>query len=190
MSNKPQDQQGIHYHYHFYGPGAAAAGQQGDAGAQQGNPPGGDPRSAGFGPPPFPGAPYPENPFPGGASGNAHAHPGADSLVKGLLIGAGAAYLLTNETAQRTILRAAVQLWAAVQGGVEELKEKLHDAEAEFAAAAGPAPAATAAAAPDAGAAGVEPPAPAQEAPTKETPAQAADRDPAVISPRFFHAGS
>lgn len=64
---------------------------------------------------------------------NAHRHPGADSLVKGLIVGAGAAYLLTNEKAQRTIMRTAVQVWALLQGGIEELKERLHDAEAEVA---------------------------------------------------------
>ncbi|MFG1480563.1 hypothetical protein V5F53_18185 [Xanthobacter sp. V4C-4] len=69
---------------------------------------------------------------------NWHQHPAADSLIKGLAVGAGAAYLLTNETAQRTILRTAVQIWSFLQGGVEELKERLHDAEAEVAAATAP----------------------------------------------------
>lgn len=114
--------------------------------------------------PPFPGtgfpgagmAPPPGFPFPPGAqqagaaaggtaNGNAnagtsglnwHLHPNADSLVKGLAVGAGAAYLLTNENAQRTIMRTAVQVWAFLQNGLEEMKERLHDAEAEVAAAA------------------------------------------------------
>lgn len=74
---------------------------------------------------------------PGGF--NWHQHPSADSLIKGLAIGAGAAYLLTNETAQRTILRSAVQVWSLLQNGIEELKERIQDAEAEVAAAAEPA---------------------------------------------------
>lgn len=106
---------------------------------------------------PFPpGAPFQQQ--PNGAAGNGqaagnngqaagaaagglnwHQHPSADSLIKGLAIGAGAAYLLTNETAQRTILRSAVQVWALLQNGIEELKERLQDAEAEVAAAAEPA---------------------------------------------------
>lgn len=99
---------------------------------------------------PFPpGAPFAQQPngaaagygqaagaAPGGI--NWHQHPSADSLIKGLAIGAGAAYLLTNETAQRTILRSAVQAWALLQNGIEELKERLQDAEAEVAAAAEP----------------------------------------------------
>lgn len=189
MSNK--DQQGIHYHYHFYGTGAQA-GQREGVDSQPGDPQSADPRAfdprnGGFGPNPFGGGP-----FPGGAAPNLHAHPGADSFVKGLLVGAGAAWLLTNEAAQRTILRSAVQLWAAVQGGVEELKEKLHDAEAEFAAGAGqeaaPEPAAApsaAPAAPPAAEAGVEP-----FAPAPNRPAPAAEADPAIISPRFVHSGS
>ncbi len=99
---------------------------------------------------PFPpGAPFAQQ--PNAAAGNAqaagaapgglnwHQHPSADSLIKGLAIGAGAAYLLTNETAQRTILRSAVQAWALLQNGIEELKERLQDAEAEVAAASEPA---------------------------------------------------
>jgi hypothetical protein len=77
-----------------------------------------------------------------GPTNAAHRHPGADSLIKGLVIGAGVAYLLTNEHAQRTLLKTAAQLWTVVQTNLEEWKERLHDAEAEVAAAA------TAAAAP------------------------------------------
>ncbi len=62
---------GIHYHYHFYGPGA----QPPEAGAEARAPQ-----------PPFPG--YPPQGLPPGP--NPHAHPGADSLVKGLAVGAGA----------------------------------------------------------------------------------------------------
>lgn len=135
---------GVHYHYHFYGygvppQGAAPAGPQGPA-----------PAAGPYGAPQVPpGAPF-APPFPpgfgpgagAGAAGasapgaNTHPHPNADSLVKGLLVGAGAAYLLSNETAQRTILRTAVQAWALVQNAIGELKERLHDAEAEVAAEA------------------------------------------------------
>lgn len=112
---------GIHYHYHFYGPGAQPPEAGADARAPQ---------------PPFPG--YPPQGLPPGP--NPHAHPGADSLVKGLAVGAGAAWLLTSEPAQRVLMRTAVQLWATLQGGIEELKERYHDAEAEAAAAEPPAP--------------------------------------------------
>lgn len=114
---------GIHYHYHFYGPGAqpAEAAQNPNASAPQ---------------PPFPGFP-PQGMQPGP---NPHPHPGADSLVKGLAVGAGAAWLLTSEPAQRVLMRTAVQLWATLQGGIEELKERYHDAEAEAEAAMAPPP--------------------------------------------------
>lgn len=60
-----------------------------------------------------------------------------DRFLKGLLIGAAAAYLLTNETVQRTAIKGAVKAWSLLQGGVEELKERFHDAEAEVRAEAG-----------------------------------------------------
>ncbi|WP_454915873.1 hypothetical protein [Xanthobacter sediminis] len=123
--------------------------QAGAPGNPQGPAQGGFP--PGYPPPGFPPAGFPFAPGTGGQGGqtaaqgsqaqpgtgfNWHQHPAADSLIKGLVVGAGAAYLLTNETAQRTILRTAVQVWSFLQGGVEELKERLHDAEAEVAAAA------------------------------------------------------
>lgn len=111
---------GVHYHYHFYGAGAQPPQGAADPAAQAQQPG-------------WPQQPFPPGGFPGP---NPHAHPGADSLVKGLAVGAGAAWLLTSEPAQRVIMRTAVQLWAALQGGVEELKERYHDAEAEAAAAA------------------------------------------------------
>jgi hypothetical protein len=55
-----------------------------------------------------------------------------DRFLKGLLIGAAAAYLLTNESVQRTAIKGAVKAWSLLQGGVEELKERFHDAEAEI----------------------------------------------------------
>ncbi|MDQ0506481.1 hypothetical protein [Xanthobacter agilis] len=152
---------------HDGAPGAAPGPLGMAAGAPQGDGRGGDrgqrgPHGqAGAFPPgyPPPGFPFAPGAAPGvtGAPGsqpqgaqqqgsgfNWHQHPAADSLIKGLVVGAGAAYLLTNETAQRTILRTAVQVWGFLQGSVEELKERLHDAEAEVAAAATPEPTAPA----------------------------------------------
>jgi hypothetical protein len=60
-----------------------------------------------------------------------------DRFLKGLLIGAAAAYLLTNETVQRTAIKGVVKAWSLVQGGVEELTERFHDAEAEIRAEKG-----------------------------------------------------
>lgn len=55
-----------------------------------------------------------------------------DRFLKGLLIGAAATYLLTNESVQRTAIKGVVQFWSALQGGIEEAKERFHDAEAEL----------------------------------------------------------
>lgn len=58
-----------------------------------------------------------------------------NAFVKGLLIGAGATFLLTNDTVQKNIIAAMVKLWSTMQGGVEEMKERFRDAEAELQAA-------------------------------------------------------
>jgi hypothetical protein len=55
-----------------------------------------------------------------------------DRFIKGALIGAAAAYLLTNEQVQRTLIKSAVRTWSLVQSSVEEVKERFHDAEAEI----------------------------------------------------------
>ena len=55
-----------------------------------------------------------------------------ERFFKGLLIGAAAAYLLTNENVQRTAIKGAVKAWSLLQGGVEDRKERFHDAEAEI----------------------------------------------------------
>jgi hypothetical protein len=60
-----------------------------------------------------------------------------DRFLKGLQIGAAAAYLLTNETVQRTAIKGVVKAWSLLQGGVEELTERFHDAEAEIRAEKG-----------------------------------------------------
>jgi hypothetical protein len=56
-------------------------------------------------------------------------------FLKGALFGALAAYLLTNETVQQNAIKTAVRAWSMVQGGVEEMKERFRDAEAELHAA-------------------------------------------------------
>jgi len=54
-----------------------------------------------------------------------------DRFLKGLLIGAAATYLLTNEKAQKVIMKTGMKLFSTVAGGVEEMKEKILDAKAE-----------------------------------------------------------
>lgn len=62
----------------------------------------------------------------------AGGEPASSRFVKGALIGAVAAYLLTNEKVQQTAIKAAVKSWSMLQGGVEEMKERFRDAEAEL----------------------------------------------------------
>ena len=58
-------------------------------------------------------------------------------FMRGVLIGAAAAYLLSNEQVQQAAIRGMVQVWSLVQGGVEEMKERFRDAEAELHAGQG-----------------------------------------------------
>jgi hypothetical protein len=53
------------------------------------------------------------------------------SYIKGLLIGAGAALLITNPTVQAAVVKGAVSAWSVVVGGIEEIKERVRDARAE-----------------------------------------------------------
>ena len=56
----------------------------------------------------------------------------SDKLLRGLLIGGAAAYILTNDSAQKAIIKTGVKLFGALAGGVEEFKEKIMDAKAEL----------------------------------------------------------
>lgn len=59
----------------------------------------------------------------------------SSSFIKGAVIGGVAAYVLTNENVQNGVIKAAVQSWSILQGGIEEMKERFRDAEAELHAA-------------------------------------------------------
>jgi hypothetical protein len=53
-------------------------------------------------------------------------------FLKGALVGALAAYLLTNDNVQQAVINGSVKAWSLLQGGVEEMKERFRDAEAEL----------------------------------------------------------
>lgn len=93
---------------------------------------------AGLGPYPYT-YPYPGYPGQGLAASPAEPLPAARSghhgFLTGLLAGAAAAYLLTNEGVQQTAIHTAVRGWSLLRGGLEELKERFRDAEAELQAA-------------------------------------------------------
>lgn len=53
-------------------------------------------------------------------------------FVKGALIGAGVAFLLTNKTTQQAIFNGFSKGSELVQAGIEELKERMEDAKAQM----------------------------------------------------------
>lgn len=52
--------------------------------------------------------------------------------IKGLVLGAGLTYLLTNPTMQKALVKGAVTLWTSVQGSLEEVKEQIQDIKSEM----------------------------------------------------------
>lgn len=52
-------------------------------------------------------------------------------FVKGVLLGAAATYLLTNERVQHTLFRAVARVWTGMRFGMEEVRERYQDAQAE-----------------------------------------------------------
>jgi len=55
-----------------------------------------------------------------------------ENFIKGALIGAVGAYLLTNENAQKTIFKTVAKGTEMFQAGMEEMKERFEDAKAEM----------------------------------------------------------
>jgi hypothetical protein len=54
-----------------------------------------------------------------------------ERFVKGAITGAAITFLLTNEGVQKNTIKSLVKFWSMLQGGVEEIKERFQDAEAE-----------------------------------------------------------
>ncbi len=54
------------------------------------------------------------------------------TYVKGFVVGAGLALVLANPTVQKALVSGAVKLWTSMQGGVEEIKERVQDIRAEM----------------------------------------------------------
>lgn len=55
-------------------------------------------------------------------------------LLVGVLIGAGAAYVLSDEKLRDKLLHAGMRLYTGLAGGFEEIKEQVADIQAEMAA--------------------------------------------------------
>lgn len=56
----------------------------------------------------------------------------SEQFLLGLAIGAGAAWVLSDEETRRKLMKAGVDLYSGVAGGVEELKEQMADIKAEL----------------------------------------------------------
>jgi hypothetical protein len=57
-----------------------------------------------------------------------------EQFLMGLLVGAGAAWVLNDEELRGKLIKAGMKLYANVAGGFEELKEQMADLKAEVAA--------------------------------------------------------
>jgi hypothetical protein len=57
-----------------------------------------------------------------------------DQFLMGLLIGAGAAWVLSDEEIRGKLMKTAMKVYAGVAGGFEELKEQMADIRADVAA--------------------------------------------------------
>ena len=54
------------------------------------------------------------------------------SFLKGVLLGAGVAFIATNPTVQKKVVNGAVSLFTFLQGSIEEVKEQIQDAKEEL----------------------------------------------------------
>lgn len=77
------------------------------------------------------------NPYINNGANNANVQNNNDAFfngdfVKGALIGAGVAFLLTNKTTQGAIMNGFSKGSELVQAGIEELKERIEDAKAQM----------------------------------------------------------
>jgi hypothetical protein len=61
---------------------------------------------------------------------------GRDKFLLGLAVGVAAAYVLGNEEVRARIIKAGINLYTGVAGGLEEIKEQFADIQAELGAQA------------------------------------------------------
>ncbi len=54
------------------------------------------------------------------------------NLWKGVILGAAVTFLLTNDSVQKSLIKGTAKLYGLVQGGVQEIKEKFEDVQAEM----------------------------------------------------------
>ncbi len=68
-----------------------------------------------------------------GAPTGAGTGNGKNQFLLGLLVGAGAAWILSDEELRGKVLRVLMKGYAQLAGGVEEIKEQMADIQAEMA---------------------------------------------------------
>ena len=64
---------------------------------------------------------------------NNFTNTGKNQFLLGLLLGAGAAWVLSDEELRGKILRTLMKAYGQLMGGVEEIKEQMADIQAEMA---------------------------------------------------------
>ncbi len=72
------------------------------------------------------------NPFINNENNNMFGNFSTQKFLIGVAIGAIGAYLLTNENAQKKLLKAVAKGSELFQTGIEEMKERFEDAKAEI----------------------------------------------------------
>ncbi len=55
-----------------------------------------------------------------------------ERFIKGAVTGAALTFILTNESLQKNTLKSVIKFWNMLQGGVEEMKERIQDIDAEI----------------------------------------------------------
>lgn len=55
-----------------------------------------------------------------------------ERFIKGAITGAALTFVLTNESFQKNSLKSVLKFWHMLQGGMEEMKERIQDIDAEI----------------------------------------------------------
>lgn len=89
----------------------------------------------GYPPQPMPGYGQPQQPpqAPYGSDGGLSSFFNFrdERFIKGALTGAALTFVLTNESFQKNSLKSMLKIWHMLQGGMEEMKERVQDLDAE-----------------------------------------------------------
>ncbi|GEM_PF-2394744 len=95
------------------------------------------PQAAGYAPMPHPAYGYAQPPYPAQAQTSDNGLSSFfnfrdERFTKGAITGAALTFILTNESLQKNTLKSVIKFWNMLQGGVEEMKERIQDIDAEI----------------------------------------------------------